>query len=276
MNRDVVLTLAQALEENKSVAHLIIVDQKGSSPRRSAEMVVDEKGNVLAGTIGGGGVELKAIEDAMAAIKQGKNRVVQYKLKVDEEDPEALQMACGGDVTVLIKPYTQSRRIITVGAGHISLALSQLAKFLGYSYIVVDDRPDYANAERFPDAEQIICGDVTTELKQLETTGNDAFVIVSHDHTHDMDALIELKDKPHFYLGMIGSKNKVFDTYQTMTGNQISVDPSQIFAPIGIDIGGEDPEEIALSIVAQIQATWHGKDFKSAKHQELVDLFDLF
>ncbi len=264
MNRNVVLTLAEAIEKNQAVVHLTIVDQQGSSPRHNAEMVIDQQGSILAGTIGGGAVEQKAIEDGLKALKKGDSKVVHYKLKMDKADKQALQMACGGDVSVLIRPYLRMRRIVTVGAGHISLALSKMAELLGYQYVVVDDRPDFANAERFSKA-KVVVGDVKKTLNQLETYDSDAFVIVSHDHIHDIDALVALKDKPHFYLGMIGSKKKVLYSYEEIKKRGLSIDPSQIHAPIGIDIGGEAPAEIALAIMAEIQAVWHGKKVENLK-----------
>ncbi len=264
MNKNVVLTLAEAIKANKAVVHLTIVDQQGSSPRHNAEMVIDQQGNILAGTIGGGAVEQKAIEDGLKALKRGDSRVVHYKLKMDKNDKEALQMACGGDVSVLIRPYLRMRRIVTVGAGHISLALSKMAELLGYHYVVVDDRPDFANAERFPNA-KVVAADVKKALKELETYDSDAFVIVSHDHIHDIDALIALKDKPHFYLGMIGSKKKVQYSYEEIKKRGLALDPTKVHAPIGIDIGGESPSEIALAIMAEIQAVWHGKKVESKK-----------
>ncbi len=264
MNRQVVLTLADAIKANKAVVHLAIVDQQGSSPRHDAEMVIDDSGNILAGTIGGGAVEQKAIADGLKALKKGDSKVVHYRLKMDKNDKEALQMACGGDVSVLIRPYLRTRRIVTVGAGHISLALSKMAELLGYQYVVVDDRPEFASAERFPNA-KIVVGDVKLTLEQLETYPSDAFVIVSHDHIHDIDALIALKDKPHFYLGMIGSKKKVLYSYEEIKKRGLSIDSEQVHAPIGIDIGGEAPAEISLAIMAEIQAVWNGKKVKNLK-----------
>ncbi len=264
MNRNVALRLAEAIKANKAVVHLAIVDQQGSSPRHNAEMLIDDSGTILAGTIGGGAVEQKAIEDGLKALKKGDSKLMHYKLKMDKKDKEALQMACGGDVSVLIRPYLRTRRIVTVGGGHISLALSQMAELLGYQYVVVDDRADFANAERFPNA-MVVCGDVKTALDALETYDSDAFVIVSHDHVHDITALIGLKDKPHFYLGMIGSKKKVKYSYEQIKKQGLSLDSTQVYAPIGIDIGGEAPAEIALAIMAEIQAVWHGKKVESKK-----------
>ncbi len=264
MNRDVILALANAIEENRAVVHLVIVDQQGSSPRHDAEMLIDDQGAIIAGTIGGGAVEKKAIEDGLQCLKDGVNKVVEYRLKMDENDKEALQMACGGDVSVMIKPYVRKRRIIVVGAGHISLALSKMAQMLDYHYVVVDDRAAFANAARFPNA-TVICGDVIAELSNLETYSGDAIVIVSHDHKHDLEALIALKDKPHFYLGMIGSKKKVAYTYDQIKARGLSIEPTRIHAPIGIDIGGDSPAEISLAIMAEIQATWHKKTVKSLK-----------
>ncbi len=264
MNRDVILALAKAIEENRPVVHLVIVGQRGSSPRHDAEMIIDETGAIIAGTIGGGAVEKKAIEDGLLCLKGGVNKVVDYRLKMDENDKEALQMACGGDVSVMIKPYVRKRRIITVGAGHISHALSKMAELLDYHYVVVDDRAEFANETRFP-AATVICGDVITELKNLQTYSGDAIVIVSHDHKHDLEALIALKDKPHFYLGMIGSKKKVAYTYDQIRGRGLKLDPTRIHAPIGIAIGGDSPAEISLAIMAEIQATWHKKAVQSLK-----------
>ncbi len=259
MSRDVVKALATAIARNQAVVHLEIVEQKGSSPRRNAEMLIDDRGAIIAGTVGGGGVEKRAIEDALIALKRGENKLVHYALNLDEGDEKSLQMACGGDVKILIKPYAKTRRIVVVGAGHISLALSQLAKLIGYQYIVVDDRPDFANRSRFPDAVQIFDGAVKSSLEQLETHDSDAFVIVSHDHLHDGLALSILKDKPHFYLGMIGSKKKVNHVYQQLVDSGQKVDAAAVHAPIGLDIGGETPAEIALAIMAEIQSVWHGK-----------------
>lgn len=265
MDKDVMLALADAINQQKNCALLTIVEYTGSSPRRQAAMLIDERGGIICGTIGGGAIEQKGIADGVAAIKSGEDQLKHYRLQMNPDDSEALQMACGGNVTLSIQVHRVSPRLVVIGAGHISQALNELATKLGYRYLVIDDRAEYLTNDRFPNAQCQHAPDMVAALQALPTHQDDAVVIVSHDHLHDLDALIALHEKPHFYLGMIGSKKKVSYVYHQMRERGIDFDTSQIHAPIGLQIGGETPAEIALSIMAEIQSVRYAKNGHNMK-----------
>ncbi|OPY62817.1 MAG: putative xanthine dehydrogenase subunit A [Pelotomaculum sp. PtaU1.Bin065] len=156
-------------------------------------------------------------------------------------------------------------QILILGGGHIAGPLVKMAAILGYNTTVVDDRPSFANMARFPEAGQVICTGFEYYLKTLET-GDDTFiVIITRGHTHDLGCLREVINKPVAYIGMIGSRRKIMGVMTQLESEGISIERlKEVFAPIGLDIGAETPEEIALSILAEIVNVWReGKLIKN-------------
>lgn len=180
-----------------------------------------------------------------------------------EKESKLLTVTAGkeGSVEVLCEPANQTPRLMVLGGGHIAMPLVKMASILGYHTTVVDDRPVFANAGRFPEVDQVVCQDFETYLQNLRIGPADFVVIVTRGHQHDLECLREVAGKPAAYIGMIGSRRKVKAVFKQLESEGVSVEKlNEIYSPIGINIGSETPEEIALSILAEIVGVWRGAE----------------
>lgn len=261
-DRKVLLKLKESLEKNKSVATITIIKAEGATPRGPGSMMlVDEEGNILEGTIGGGALEEKARKDAIDCIKRKESLLIDYNLDRDSKTGNILPMACGGKVSLFIKIYSSQEKLILVGAGHVAEKVARIAHILGYSITVLDNRKERVNGQLFPQTEDLILGNIVENLKKVDINNNTFIIIVTHGHKYDQDALEVVLESKAKYIGMIGSRNKVKTTFNNLLEKGYSKeDLSKIYTPIGLDLGGETPEEIALSIMAEIQAVKYGKE----------------
>jgi xanthine dehydrogenase accessory factor len=162
-------------------------------------------------------------------------------------------------VEVFLEVVEPQPTLIVVGAGHIAVPLAQMGKMLSFEVIVLDDREKFANRERFPDADQVIADDFGPSLASLKITRTTYIVIITRGHQYDEEALMEVAESPAAYIGMIGSRRRV----QAVRDNLAAVgfDPAKVDrvrAPIGLEIGAETPEEIAVSIMAEMIAVRRG------------------
>ena len=147
----------------------------------------------------------------------------------------------------------QPKRAVICGAGHISVPLTEFLSRLEYDVTVIDDRPEFANASRFPQARQVICNSFAAALASVPTDSHTAVIIVTRGHRYDADCLRILIQRPYAYLGMIGSRRRIAAIRQILADEGIGSEQLQsLCAPIGLDIGAKTPAEIALSIAAEI------------------------
>jgi xanthine dehydrogenase accessory factor len=142
---------------------------------------------------------------------------------------------------------------VICGGGHIGEKLAGLSDNLGFSYVVVDDREEFANTNRFPGAAKVVCQKFSAALGKLEITGLTAIVIASYGHFHDYECIKAALKTPAYYIGMIGSKNKVREIFRNLEKEKIKVS-EKVYSPVGLDIGAETPAEIAISIISEILA----------------------
>ncbi|EFK06533.1 putative xanthine dehydrogenase accessory factor [delta proteobacterium NaphS2] len=240
----------KTLKAGESVALATIVRSHGSTPRAvGAKMLVFPDGRIL-GSIGGGAMEKQVIEEAKEAIRNGLPKMVQFKLK---EVALGHLGVCGGENDIFIDVIAGKKQLIIVGAGHLGRQLSKLGAFLGMDVVVFDDRSEYANEERFPDAREIIVGDVKKELEKFPIHAWSHVVIVTRGHELDGVALETVIRSQARYLGMIGSRTKKAKIYAELLEKGIERELlDRVHAPIGLDIGAETPEEIAIAIMAEI------------------------
>jgi len=250
------LTIFQKIEElrqkNIPTALVTVIKTTGSVPREvGAKMIVQFDGQIH-GTIGGSSVEALVIKEAQEAIKSGRAQIVTHDLF--DENKQDTGMICGGTMEFFIDPIHVSERVYVFGGGHVGFQVASLVKKVGFEYIIVDDRAEYASAERFPDSLNLVVGDPGTIAKDLKLTNNDYIVIVTRGHKDDYNVLKGVIEKPARYIGMIASKTKRNQVFHKLrTRDEINDDLlSKIHSPIGIDIGAETPEEIAVSIVAEL------------------------
>ncbi len=254
MNDKLIRRLLDNVEKNQGIALATVVDSKGSSPRgKGSMMIVDQEGDILEGTVGGGAVEEKVKKQCKECILKSESKLFNYDLA-------SLPMTCGGSVSVFIKVFNSKDKILIVGAGHIGSKLSKLSKILNYEVTVVDNRPEFAIADRLPEVDNIITGNIVDILRGYPIDKRTNIVIVTQGHKYDLEALEVVIHSQARYIGMIGSLRKVTICIDALKEKGIDENLlKKIYAPIGLDIGGETPEEIALGILAEIQAIKYGK-----------------
>jgi len=258
MNREVFTAVADALERGETAALVTIVSTTGSTPQRvGAKMLVFADGRIV-GTIGGGCYENDAFWKAREAIANRKPQLVHYELSDDFAQETGL--ICGGQMDVYIEPVEPSPELYIVGAGHVGFHLARLAHEVGFRVHVVDDREKFANAERFPTAVEIVADDIPSWLRQAVLPPHACAVIVTRGHTNDLEALRALAPRELRYLGLIGSRAKVARIYDALVADGMpAAQLAGVHAPIGLDIGAVTPQEIAVSILAELIAVRHGK-----------------
>ncbi len=174
------------------------------------------------------------------------------ELLADEQPgPRLLQLDSGAEIYV--EPWVAPAEVVVAGGGHVGKAVATLAKFLGYRVAVLDDRPEFAGRERFPDADALLAGDIEQSLAEYPLTACSAVVIVTRGHKYDYQALAAALRSPAGYVGLMGSKRKVTLIYRQLLADGISVERLRdVHSPIGLDIGAVSPEEIAVSIMAEV------------------------
>ncbi|MHA1349163.1 MAG: XdhC family protein [Candidatus Odinarchaeia archaeon] len=244
--------LLYLLENRKKTALCTIIEKKNSGPRDiGAKMIVIEDGKTI-GTMGGGNLERALIHESLKALSEGKPRRAVFSLHKGGEDIET-GLICGGELTIFIDVIEPKQRLIIIGAGHVALSLAKLADITGFSLVVVDDNDKLANRERFPMAEEIITGNFTEILDKIEVGPRDFVVIVHGEPDHDYLALEKIIKKRPAYVGLLGSKTKVTTLVKRLKETEISSEDLKLLhAPVGLDIGAQTPEEIGISILAEI------------------------
>jgi len=255
--RQLLKVALEATRNGETVALATIVRAQGSTPRAVGAKMLVLRDETIKGTIGGGEMEARVIEEARAALQSGQPRLMHYTFREVEEGGVGI---CGGENDVFIDVIAPSKELLVVGAGHVGQAVAELGAFLGMDCAVLDHRAEYANRERFPRAKQIIVGDVAQTLHGYPITCQTYVVIVTRGHAQDTDALDAVIRSPAAYIGMIGSRQKtarVLEAMKALGVEQELID--RVHAPIGLEIGAETPEEIAVSIVGQIIAVMRGR-----------------
>jgi xanthine dehydrogenase accessory factor len=249
---DIFEEIIAAKNANAPVVMATVVESLGSAPREEgARMLVKQDGTTV-GTIGGGAVEKKVLDEARAMMGAAAPKLVKYEL-------QDIGMACGGGMSVFLEPLLPAPRLIIFGAGHIGSFLSRIGKMLDFHVTVVDNRPDFASAERLPWADAVIAEDYLQTIGSLSYSESTYMIIVTHKHAHDFEILEQLIRKPFHYLGMIGSRAKVAKAFQQLRDRGISEEIiKKIYSPVGINIGANTPAEIAISIAAELVAVRNG------------------
>jgi xanthine dehydrogenase accessory factor len=258
VNREVFAAVAEALARGEPAALVTIVATHGSTPQRvGAKMLVFPDGRSV-GTIGGGCYENDALGKARMAIDERRPRMLHYELSDDFAQETGL--ICGGQMDVYIEPIEPSPELYVIGAGHVGYHLARLAHEVGFRVHVVDDREKFANPERFPTADEIAVDDIPSWVARANLPPHAYVVIVTRGHTNDLEALRALAPGDLRYLGLIGSRAKVARIFEALKADQTpAAQLARVHAPIGLDIGAVTPEEIAVSILAELIAVKHGK-----------------
>ena len=237
--------------EGRRGAVATIVNVRGSIPSfKSAKMLVRDDGTI-AGTIGGGCVEAEVWQAARGVIASERPTTLSFDLNQDPKYDTGL--VCGGTLEIFVEPVLPPALLYIFGAGHVALELYRAARSAGFETIVTDDRATYANRERFPDAREVIAEDFDQALARLKPSESSYLVIVTRGHHDDMRVLRWAVQTPARYIGMVGSKRKAITIYRALLEEGLK--PAlfdRVHSPVGLDIGAVTPEEIAVSIMAEI------------------------
>ncbi len=239
---DVLKALVRAAENREPVALATVIDVQGASPARIGfKLLVKEDGETM-GNVGGGELQKRVRAAAIEVLEQGTARRVHYSLQEQGED--AIGMLCGGDVTVFIEPYHARPVLLVVGGGHIGRPLSEMARIAGYDVKVVDVRPDRGTESMFD---------------PVAITANTYVVLITEDHVTGEQALRDVLPTPAAYIGMIGSRKKIGTILEHLREGGFDEEQlTRLHGPIGLDLGGGEPAQIAIAILAEIEMVRHG------------------
>lgn len=223
-----------AASQGKEVALVTIL--KGDLSQPGMKLLVAPGEGPLGG-LGNPSLDEWAKEIAERGLAEGKSRVVNYE----------------GSVELFLEVHKFFPTLLIAGAGHIALPLAQMGALLDFRVVVVDDRPTFANSERFPQADQVIAGGFEKTLSDFPIDKETYIVIITRGHAHDMECLHQVLGSPAAYIGMIGSRRRIKGVFQLLREEGYSEEEiARVHAPIGLDIGAQTPAEIALAIMGEI------------------------
>ena len=259
--------------EGGKAALATIVRRQGSTPRRDfAKMLISEDGSTV-GSVGGGQTEAEVLKEAERVMETGQASLLKYQLT--QKDAEAEGLACGGTVEIFVEPILPDPKLILMGAGHIGQAVAQVAHRVGFNVAVVDDRESFANRERFPQAEELVVAAFEEGFDAITVSQTSFILIATRGHGYDQVVLEQALQTPAGYIGMVGSRRKTQIIVQKLLEKGISPRAlSRLYAPIGIEIGSETPEEIAVSVVAELIAILRGVHQRSEKQLFVMKLLE--
>jgi len=255
----------QLVSENRAFVTATVVDHKGSAPGKTGFKIVVEFDGTSSGTVGGGAIEKKVIDDALDRLKTGQNGLHEYLLSnkaKENENATVVPMSCAGRVTIFYEVHGARPTIYVFGGGHVGQALLYHLKPLGYNSILIDNRAEFANPEKNPYASEIIHTDYEEFARTFDPAANSFVAILTHGHKYDSKILnILYKRKLSFpYIGIIASKSKAAGIFKNLRETISSkVDTSSIYSPIGLKIGGNSASEIGLAIAAEMQSVRYNK-----------------
>jgi xanthine dehydrogenase accessory factor len=248
--------------EGRRAALATIVHTNGSIPSyESSRMLVREDGSI-SGTIGGGCVEADVWAAAREVMRAEAPRKMVFNLNHEASYDNGL--ICGGTLEVFVEPILPQPVLYIFGGGHVSMALAQVAQMAGFAIGVVDDREQFANVQRFPMAREIYTS-FEEAFAKLKPNTSTYLVIVTRGHKDDMRVLRWAATTEARYIGMIGSRRKVLSVYQALEKEGLPAEKLQrVYAPVGLEIGALTPEEIAISITAELIAVRRLPDSRSS------------
>ncbi len=248
---DVFEELVEIRRRGQKAALCTIVEVEGSIPSfQSAKMLIREDGSMV-GTIGGGCTEAEVWNAAREVMETEKPRMLSFRLNQEAAYDNGL--ICGGQLNVYVEPVLPIPTAYIFGGGHISKSLSKVASLAGFRTAVIDDREAYANAERFPEAFEVHADDYENVFPKLHVSSATYLIIVTRGHKDDMRVLRWAAATEARYVAMIGSKRKTIEVAKQLIREGVPADQlERVHAPMGFDIGAVTPEEIAVSVVAEM------------------------
>ncbi len=245
MDMNVLQAIQDEIRSGRKVCQIVITKAEGSTPRSTGTMMVVRQDGSIEGTVGGGLVEFEAIKRAKELFCNGRCEMNEYVIKTDQE-------LMAGKVTLFYKVFAPGEQLLIFGAGHVGYQLYTLARMLHFEVMMLDEREGFLSEERYPEA-TLMFGSFVESIKKISFHDHCYAVVASSSHASDEEILYHLMDKLLTYVGMLGSQKKVDSIKAHLRERGVSMaDLSRLHAPIGIPLGGQMPEEVALSILAEL------------------------
>lgn len=241
-----------------------VVRAQGSVPRHAGTKMLVYPDGSFEGTVGGGDLENRVIRAAQEALQDGQARLLHYAFQDVSQGDVGV---CGGEMEVFVDPIQPPATVLVVGAGHVGSAVAALAKWLGFRVVVADDRPEYATPESAPGADEYVIGPLSSLPKQVPITSQTYVMLTTRGVAVDVEGLPSLLETPAAYIGIIGSRRRWEVAAQQLT--EKGVPPEQlkrVTSPMGLELNAETPEEIALSMLAQIVMQRRGGTGEAMAH----------
>ena len=237
--------LLQSIDEGRPVAMVTVVKAGGNYAAALGRRALVWLDREPSGSLNLDDLEAQVLADATQALIQRRPQLLAY---ADEQ------------VELFVEVQRRPPTLIIVGAGHVAQPLATLGKLIDFEVVVIDDRPQYANTERFPQADRVIAAPFRPTLRDWPIDADTFIVLVTRGHSHDVECLLEVLDSPARYIGMIGSKRRVRAVFDLLEQEQgIPREKfDRVYAPVGIDIGAESPAEIGVCIIAEVVNVYRG------------------
>lgn len=246
MTDPILSALLESLSQKRGVALVTVIAADGPYQASQGRRALVWRDQPALGDLGLGDLEARVLADASAVLGDKQHRILDYTQEM------------GATLRVFVEVQRQPPHLVIVGAGHIAVPLASLGSLCGFTVTVLDDRPQFANRQRFAQADQVLAAPLRETVRALLAAGRldkDTYIVlVTRGHQYDIDCLLEVLDAPLAYIGMIGSQRRVNAVFELLSREQgiPSEKFDRIYAPIGLDIGARTPAEIAVCIMAEI------------------------
>ena len=262
MSASILAELLEARSQGIPCVLVTVAAAQGSVPRQAGTKMIVYSSGKTSGSIGGGKAEALIIQDALRCLETGKIELKRYPLR--EGEPDSFGAICGGEITLLIEPQRSGESIYLFGAGHCAVAIARLARSCELNIFVIEDREDIL-AGFEPANQKHLCKNPADFVTKHTWSQTDAILLVNRNYVMDRETLkAVLETSGYGYVGMIGSRRKVLKVYDELRDAGVKSESlTQVHAPIGIDIGADSPEEIAVSVVAEVLAVLRKRSGKS-------------
>ncbi len=239
--------LLQSIDAGQSVALVTVVEAIGIYADALGNRILLWLDKPPMGDLSLGEMTSKVVDDARHCLSTRRPKMLKYNL-------------AEGNISVFVEVQRRPPVLIIAGAGHVALPLAKLGKLIDFEVVVLDDRPRFANKQRFPMADKVLAQPFRQTLRDWPIDSDTFIVLVTRGHSHDVECLLEVLDSPARYIGMIGSKRRVKAVFDLLEKEQ-GIDPAsldKVYAPIGLDVGAETPGEIAVAIIGEIINVYRG------------------
>ena len=256
--------LAEAERKGQPVALCTVIRAQGSVPRHAgSRMLVFDDGSIQ-GTIGGGEMEARVIEVARQALRDGQARIMPYTLSDPSQGDPGV---CGGEVEVFVDPIGMRPTVVVFGGGHVGQAVVHLAHWLGFRTVMADDRAEFASAAAAPEADEHVVCPLAELTQRVAIDATTYLVLTTRGVSIDVEGVPALLSSPAAYIGIIGSRRRWETAAAELERRGVSAaDLERIHSPMGLELNAETPEEIAVSILAEIIRLHRGGTGEAMRH----------